>query len=115
MSLFENLSPRRALGDLRTFLKTRKRHQVWMLLPSLALVVFIIFAFIKDSKFFPEYKPNIIYVKSWPLDRSDEQIRAEQAIDKARIDKEKAALEKKQKARQQEYKQIDDALKSWGL
>lgn len=115
MSLFQNFSPRRALGDLLVFLKTRKRHQVWMLLPSLAAVGFIIFAFAKDSKFFPEYKPNIIYVKSWPLNRTDEEITNELAIDKARIDKEQAALDKKRKASQQEYKQIDDALKDWGL
>jgi hypothetical protein len=115
MSLLQALSPRRALRDLATFLKTRKRHQVWMVLPALAVVAFTVFAFVKDSKFFPEYKPNIIYVKSWPLDRSDDVIKAEQAIDQARIDKEKAELEKKQQARQEEFKKIDNTLKGWGL
>lgn len=115
MSLFENLSPRRALRDLWTFLRTRKRHQVWMVLPSLAVVGFVIFAFFKDSKFFPEYKPNIIYVQNWPLNRTDEEIAADQAIDKARIDKRKAELEEKQKARQEEFRKIDNTLKDWGL
>jgi hypothetical protein len=115
MSLLNNLSPGPAFRDLRTFLRTRKRHQIWMLLPALLAVLAIIYGFFKDSHFIKEYKPEIFYFQSWRLDRSDAEIKAQQAIDKVERDKAKAELEKKQKARRQEFQEIDNTLTGWGL
>jgi len=52
--------------------------------------------------------PQLIYVESWPANRTDEQIKAEQKIDQAARDKFK-------KERQAEFKRLDDKLERLGL
>ena len=103
------------MRDLWRFLDKRPRYELYMLVPALLLVVAVIYAFYHDSHFEREYRPKIMYVKSWPLDRSIEEIRKQAAIDKVRIDKERAALEARQKKRQQEFQKVDNALESWGF
>ncbi len=115
MTFLKYLSPIRALRDLWRFLERRPRHELYMMVPAMLLVVGVIYAFYKDSHFEREYKPNIIYVKSWPLNRSDEEIAKQAAIDKVERGKQRAALEKKQKARQQEFQKLDNTLQSWGF
>lgn len=115
MSFLKYLSPLRALRDLWRFIDSRPRHELYMMVPAMLLVVAVIYAFYKDSHFEREYRPNIIYVKSWPLNRSDEEIRAQAAIDKVRLDKARAELEAMQKKRQQEFQKVDNALESWGF
>lgn len=116
MSIFRFLSPVRAFRDFRQFIATRKKHELWMLIPSLGVTIAILIGFYLDSNFERAWKrPEIIWVKDWRLDRSDEEIRAQQAIDKAAKDKAEAELEKKRKVRRDEFKKIDDGLKSWGL
>ncbi|MDF7774233.1 hypothetical protein P1X14_03140 [Sphingomonas sp. AOB5] len=116
MSLFKFLSPAKALRDARQFVVTRKKHEWWMLIPALVVTGGVLVAFYLDSVARPEWKrPEIIWVKDWRLDRSDAEIEAQQAIDKAEKDKLDAELEKKRKARRDEFKKIDDGLKSWGL
>lgn len=115
MTFFQRLAPGPVLRDLRGFLRSRKRYQIWALIVSTVLVAAIVFGFVKDAHFWPSYKPNITYFQSWPLDRSDAEIQAQMAIDKVKRDKERAELEKKQKARQAEYQKIDNTLKGWGL
>ena len=111
MSLLQKLHPAPAWA----FLRRRKRYQVAALAISGLLVVGIIYGFFKDSRFFPEYKANITYFQSWRLDRSDEEIAKQMAIDNARIAKLKAERDTKQKARQAEFQQIDTTLTGWGL
>lgn len=115
MSFLKNLSPIRAARDLWRFLDSRPRYELYMLLPAMLLVIGVLYAFYKDSHFEREYKPNIIYVKSWRLDRSDEEIAAQAKIDNAERDKQRAELEKKQLKRQQEFQKVDNSLKSWGF
>jgi hypothetical protein len=115
MSFLKYLSPIRAMRDLWRFLDGRPRHELYMMVPALLLVVGVIYAFYKDSHFEREYKPNIIYVKSWPLNRSDEEIAKQAAIDKVELDKRRAALEKKQKERQESFQRVDNSLKAWGF
>lgn len=111
MSFFQKLAP----GNALRFLRTRKRYQVVALTVSSVLVVGIIIGFFKDSRFFPEYKPNIIYFQSWPLDRSEAEIKRQLKLDNVRryilLDEQK----RKQKERQQEFQQIDNTLKGWGI
>ncbi|MEZ0242635.1 MAG: hypothetical protein ACAH11_04625 [Sphingomonas sp.] len=111
MSFLKRLSP----GPALRFLRTRKRYQIGALVISSVLVVGIVYGFFRDSRFFPEYKPNITYFKSWRLDRSDAEIQAQMAIDKARHDKLRAERDKKLKARREEFQKIDNTLTGWGL
>ena len=48
------------------------------------ITALIIWAFFVDSHFEKAYKPNIIYFQQWTLDRTDEQIIAQQKIDEAK-------------------------------
>lgn len=115
MMLLRYLSPFRAFRDLAFFLKTRKRYELWFMALSLAVTAAIISGFFIDARVEREYKPNIIYVESWPITRTDEQIRAQQVIDQAKRRIAEAEVEKKRKAQQAEFKKIDDGLKKWGL
>ena len=115
MRLFRNVAPVGALSDLRLFLKTRQRHDWWFLLLALVVTAAILWGFVKDSQFEKPYRREIIYVQSWPLNRSDEDIRAQQAIDLPKEQARKAEREAREKKRRDEFKKIDDALSNWGL
>ncbi|AQR74617.1 hypothetical protein [Sphingomonas sp. LM7] len=115
MKFLRFFSPLGAYRDLRSFLATRRRHEVGFLGLSLALTLLILWAFVKDSHFEKPYERNIIYVEQWPITRTDDQIRKQQVIDEAKRNIEKAALEKKRKQRQAEFKRLDDKLEKWGF
>ncbi len=115
MTFLKFFSPLRAYRDLRAFLAMRRRHEVGFLLLSLTLTTLILWAFVKDSSFKKPYERNIIYVEQWPITRTDEQIRKQQVIDQAKRNIAKAELEKRRKARQAEFKRLDDKLENWGF
>ena len=115
MTFLRYLSPLRAYRDLRFFLATRKPYELWFMVLAMVVTLLILAGFVKDSHFERPYERNIIYVEQWPITRTDEQIRAQQKIDQAKKAIERAELEKKQKARQAEFKRLDDKLESWGL
>ena len=105
----------RGAGDLRTFLAGRTRFDLLLLIPSAVLTGLLVYAFFKDYDIKPDYKPNIIYVQSWPLDRSDAEIRAQQRIDQAKKKREDAEIARRQKEIQAQFKKYDDALKKYGI
>ena len=115
MSFIQNLSPIRAINDLRRFLAQRQRHELGFLALSIVITGLLIAAFVKDSHFEREYKRNIIYVESWPASRSDTEIRAKQKIDSVEERRAKADYERRVKERQASFKRLDDKLKAWGL
>ncbi|MES2442697.1 MAG: hypothetical protein V4574_07685 [Pseudomonadota bacterium] len=115
MSFLKLISPVRAVRDLRQFLATRKRYEWLMLIPALLGTLYVIFAFYKDSHFERAYEREIIYVESWPLTRSESEIRAQQVLDRAAKEKREAELEAKAKARQQDFQKLDNSLKAWGI
>lgn len=115
MNFFRRMSPFRAIQDLRLFLAQRKRYELGFFALSLVITGALIGAFIKDSHIPTPYKRNIIYFKSWPADRSEAEILAQQKIDSAEKAKQEARLEKLRKKRQAEFKKVDEALDSWGI
>lgn len=76
-------SPRAAFKDLAKFMRGRSREQ--MIGASLAILstIIIVIMFFVDSKINTAPKPQVIYAESWPEDRSDEEIIAEQQEDQA--------------------------------
>ena len=82
-------SPRALLADLRLFVATRQRHQLAIAAISLAMPVLIVAGFYHDSKTEPP-KPEMYFLPSWPADRSDAEIIAQQKIDQARKEKREA-------------------------
>lgn len=115
MTFLKRFSPVVAYRDLRFFLATRKRHELGFLALSLALTLLVLWAFVKDSSFEKPYERTVIYVEQWPITRTDEQIKAQQVIDQAKRNIEKAELEKRRKAKQAEFKRLDDKLEAWGF
>jgi preprotein translocase subunit SecF len=117
MTFLKNMSPVGAVRDLRFFLATRRRHELWFMLLALAVTLLILFVFFKDSSTGMDkpYERNIIYVEQWPITRTDEQIKAQQKIDQAKKAIRLAELKKQREAKQAEFKRLDDKLESWGF
>ena len=108
-------SPVHAIRDFANFARAREKHEWWFLLASICVVLVIGWAFVHDSYFERAYKPNIIYFESWPANRTDAEIIAQQKIDQAKQEAEEAEFERERAKRQAEWKKIDDKLKSWGI
>ena len=70
---------------------------------AMAVTLVILWMFVKDSNVATPYKRDIIYVQQWRLDRSDADIKAQQAKDLPEELKRKAAIEAAQKKRQAEF------------
>lgn len=115
MSYFTRFSPFHAIRDLRVFVSYRTRHELVFLGIAVVFTGLIVAGFVHDSHTPRPYKREIVYVQQWPADRSDAQITAQQKIDSVVRAREKAELDKRQKARQAEFKRLDDKLKGWGL
>jgi hypothetical protein len=115
MHFFARLNPLNALRDLRLFLRQRQKHELIFFVVAIALTWLILMVFAKDSNIVPEYRPKIIYVEQWRLDRTDAQIRAQQAIDGPIKQKAIDDLNRRRAERQAQFKRLDDKLTSWGF
>ncbi|QNE32005.1 hypothetical protein F1C10_08680 [Sphingomonas sp. NBWT7] len=115
MNFFARMSPLRAVRDLRLFLAQRQPYELVFLLISILVTGVILIGFVKDSHIEKEYRPKIIYVQQWRLDRTDAEIRAQQAIDGPIKQKAIDVERKRREARQAQFKRIDDKLNQWGL
>lgn len=115
MNFFRRLSPFAAVRDLRSFLAQRSRHELIFAFLAIGFTWLIIVGFVKDSNIAAPYKRNIQYVHSWPLDRTDDEIRAKQKIDGVEQARRRAEIEKIRAQRQAEFKRLDDQLESMGF
>lgn len=115
MSFLKYLSPMRAVRDLRGFLKLRHRYEPVFMLAAFAVTMLVVLALNKDSYFERAYKREIVYVQSWPADRSIDQILAKQAVDEAVRLKRIGELKAKADQRQREWQKIDNGLQEWGF
>ena len=108
MPLPRPASPRALWADIRAFTAERRPHHWVALALAVAMPLGIIFIFDLDGRTNIAPGPQLIYVESWPADRSDEQIKAEQKIDQAARDKAK-------KERQEQFKRLDERLERLGI
>jgi hypothetical protein len=106
---------RAAYRDLRGFLARRRPHQYGFFALSVTLVGLTLWGFWHDSKFEPDYHPDIIYVQSWPNSRTDAEIIAQQRIDQVKKEAADAEVARKQEENRRALKRIDDKLRSWGI
>nr|WP_246587183.1 hypothetical protein [Stakelama flava] len=93
----------------------RRPHELVFMMAALFLTVLVIAGFVHDSRVEVPYKKSIIYVESWPLNRSEAEILAQQKIDVQKKREQQAELEKKQAERRAEFQRLDNQLDSWGL
>lgn len=115
VNYLRRFSPFRALRDLRLFLSHRQPYELWFLLLSIVITTTLMLVFMKDSKFDRPIKREITYFDSWALSRTDEEIIAQQQIDKVIRDKQRADYQARVAKRQAEFKKVDDAMERWGL
>jgi len=115
MDYLARFSPVTAIRDLRVFLSYRQRHELIFFALAVVITALIVAGFIHDSHEPVPYKRDIIYVQSWPANRSEAEILAQQQIDKKVKDKEIAEQKAREKKLQDEFKKIDDGMKAWGL
>jgi hypothetical protein len=101
-------SPRVLWADLRAFWATRPRHQWMVAVLAIAIPLGIIFAFFLDSSHGLTPRSQIVYFNSWPANRTDAEIEAQQKADLDRIN---AARER----RRQEFQKIDQSLNRMGI
>ena len=97
------VGPRAALADLRAFLRQRSREQVIGAALAVLVTAIIVIEFLVDSKINTAPPPQIVYADSWPANRTDAEIVAQQKIDQA---KREAAQREKQRQFQKLEKQL---------
>lgn len=95
-------------ADLRAFASQRPRHQWLAATIALAMPVVIIVLFILDGRTNIGGKPEIIYAESWSANRTDAEIKADQAKDQAERE---AAI----KERQRQFKKLSDNMEKLGI
>ncbi|HEX6377134.1 MAG TPA: hypothetical protein VFZ91_15590 [Allosphingosinicella sp.] len=108
MPLPRPASPRALWADIRAFTGERRPHHWIALALAIFMPVAIVILFILDGRTNIMPGPQLIYVESWPANRTDERIKAEQKIDQAARDKAK-------KERQEQFKRLDEKLERLGI
>jgi hypothetical protein len=96
-------SPRAAFSDLRAFLAQRSREQRIGAALSILVTTIIVIVFFVDSQINTAPPPQIVYVESWSMNRTDAEIIADQKKDQA--DREAAAKE-----RQRQFQALENKL-----
>ncbi len=100
MPLPRPASPRALIADIRAFTRERSGVQWGAALIAVAMPVVIILGFIKDGKTNIVPKEQIVFVHSWGANRTDAEIKADQA--KREQQREAAAAE-----RQRQFKKLE--------
>ena len=94
---------RAAFNDLRAFMRQRSREQVIAAMLAILVTAIIVIEFLVDSKIGTAPPPQVVYPNSWPADRTDAQIIADQK-------KDQAARDKAAKERQQQFQKLEKQL-----
>lgn len=116
MSLFTRFSPFQAFRDLRAYLRSRKPYEVAFMALAIAITWTVVLVFSRDTNVKPDYvEPDVIFVKQYDENRTDAEIVAQQQKDLPAELARKKKVEDAQRKRQEEFKRLDDKLKSWGI
>lgn len=95
-------------NDLRAFWSQRPRHQWVAATFALLIPIGIVVAFYFDTRTNILPDQQIIYVESWPLTRTDAEIKAKQEVDLVRR---RAAEEE----RRRQFQRLDENLNRLGI
>lgn len=110
------LSPIRAYKDLRRFLLDRQPYELGFLALAIVVTWVVVLVMLRDTNERPAYQPpKVQYVQQWTLDRTDAQIRAQQAIDQPIKEKRLAEEAARREALRAQFKRLDDKLTGYGL
>lgn len=116
MNLRQYFSPLRAYRDLRSYVVTRRPHQIGFMALSAVMSYTMITGTLDVSDMPPPaYHREIIYVQQWRADRTDAEIIAQQKIDGIEQTRREQELKRLKAERKAQLKKLDDTLKSYGL
>lgn len=93
---------------MKAFWATRPRHQWIAGVLAVLIPVGIVVAFYFDSGHNVRPAQTIYYVNSWPVTRTDEEIKAKQKADQIE-------REQRERARQEQFQRLDDQLNRLGI
>ena len=97
-------SPIAALRDFKNYVIGQpSREQVIGAALAFLVTVIIIIEFIVDAQIGTKPPPRVVYAESWPVNRSDAEIIADQKVDQARRE---AAI----KERQRQFQKLENQL-----
>ena len=99
------VGPRAALRDLKAFLGQRSREQLLGATLAVLVTIIILIIFFVDSKINTAPPPQIVYIESFPANRTDADIIADQKKDQA----------KKEAAEQERRRQFQQLEKRLGI
>ncbi len=108
MRLPRPASPRALWQDLRAVLSARSPHQWLAAALALAIPLTVGTAFYFDTIDAHDPGEQIIYVNSWPLNRTDAEIVAKQTADEQRRQEWEAE-------RQRSFQRLDNSLTNLGI
>jgi hypothetical protein len=81
MPLPRPAAPRALVEDLRSFWRSRPRGHWIAALLAAAMTGGIVIAFLVDSQSMGETREQVMFIDSWPANRTDAEIRAKQQAD----------------------------------
>ena len=111
MPLLRPSQLKRAWTDLREFLAQRRRHELVFAAIAIALTVGMAFTVFGSLQVEKEWKPpEILYVESWPANRTDAEVRAQQAKDAPRERAEKQAEADARMQKREAFKRLAKRL-----
>ena len=99
------VGPRAALRDLTAFLRQRSREQVIAGSAAVLVTLIIVIIFFVDSKINTAPPPQIVWVESFPANRTDAEIISDQ----------KKAAEERRKAEEARRKEFEKLEKQFGI
>jgi hypothetical protein len=108
MPLPRPASPRALVADVRDFWRNRPRHTWFAAALAVGTAAAIFFTFYLDYGTVEDRREQIMFIDSWPANRTDAEIIAKQQADKAERD---AAIEE----RRRQLERIDQNLNRMGL
>ncbi|MCZ8173535.1 MAG: hypothetical protein O9272_17520, partial [Brevundimonas sp.] len=76
MRFLQHVNPGAAIGDFAVVFKQAGRNRWRIALVSAALTVGIFSVMAQESWRIPRPKPEVVYINSWPIDRTAEETRA---------------------------------------
>lgn len=116
MRFWSFFSPTRAWRDMRSYVVTRRPHQLGFMGVALALTYVMVVGVIYESKIPPKpYHRDIIYVQQWRADRTDAEIVAQQKIDGVEQTRQENELKRLEAERRAQFKKVNDGLKAYGI
>ncbi len=100
-----------SIRDMMTVFRQPQPHKWAFILASVAIPAAVIIGFAIQYNKEAEYKPpTVIFVKDWPANRTEEQVKAQQALDAPAEREYREALEAAEAARRQQFRDIANEL-----